>query len=634
MTAYAAGQTFQFIASASNTGATTININSIGLKSITRDGTTALVAGDIVSGGAYQLIYDGTQFQLTNSSNASVQVTSFSAGTTGLTPSTATTGAITLGGTLNVANGGTGLTTLATSRIPYGNGTGALSSSSTFVFDGTNLGVGTATPAVKLDVVGKISSTLAADNNLTVKSTGGSNSAFMQIDTSRTTYDYGGYLYYGQGAPLWNTGAVGNGQLNQRWSLDRYNGSSWVQMLNVDTSGNLGLGVTPSAWGSVINKVVEMANGVSLSAFQTAGIASSYLTTNAYNDGTNWRYKVNFASSQYQQVGDSHNWFVAPTGTAGNVITFTQAMTLNASGNLGIGTTSPTRKLDISTTVVGNSDVIAIGNNEYGAATYLNTNSASLIFNRGSSFPQGGITASNQTSGNLSDGYLAFSTATGGALAERMRIDSSGNLGIGNSSGIARLQAYISSSTIPTCNLRQDSTANILEGAVAGGALRFVVAWTGNVTNTNNSYGAISDIKLKENIVDTSPKLDKLNKVRIVNYNLKDNPNHKQIGVIAQELEAVFPSLIEESEDKKTVTKTREVEVPAVKEVLDDEGNVITAAVEATTRTEEYTEDILTGEVTKSVKYSVFVPILIKAMQEQQAMIDELKAKVAALEAK
>jgi trimeric autotransporter adhesin len=79
-------------------------------------------------------------------------VGSFSAGTTGLTPASATTGAVVLAGTLNVANGGTGLNTLASGRVPYGAGTSALASSSTFVFDGTNLGIGTSSPTAKLYV--------------------------------------------------------------------------------------------------------------------------------------------------------------------------------------------------------------------------------------------------------------------------------------------------------------------------------------------------------------------------------------------------------------------------------------------------------------------------------------------------
>lgn len=110
----------------------------------------------------------------------------------------------------------------------------------------------------------------------------------------------------------------------------------------------------------------------------------------------------------------------------------------------------------------------------------------------------------------------------------------------------------------------------------------------GNVVNLNNSYGPISDIKNKDNITDATPKLDDLMKVRVVNYNLKQNPELKQIGVIAQELESVFPGLVDEIEDR------------------DENGE-------------------LNGEKTKWVKMSVFVPMLIKAIQELKAEIDELK---------
>jgi hypothetical protein len=108
MSAYVTGQRFFFVAAATNTSACTLNINAIGVKSVTKNGTTALVAGDIVNGAVTQVVYDGTQFQLLNP--ASATVSSFSAGSTGLTPSTATTGAVTLAGTLAVANGGTGVT--------------------------------------------------------------------------------------------------------------------------------------------------------------------------------------------------------------------------------------------------------------------------------------------------------------------------------------------------------------------------------------------------------------------------------------------------------------------------------------------------------------------------------------------
>jgi len=66
MSAYVTGQRFTFIAAGANTGAATLNINSIGAKSITKNGATALTSGDIPSGAAVQVVYDGTQFQLLN----------------------------------------------------------------------------------------------------------------------------------------------------------------------------------------------------------------------------------------------------------------------------------------------------------------------------------------------------------------------------------------------------------------------------------------------------------------------------------------------------------------------------------------------------------------------------------------
>ena len=136
------------------------------------------------------------------------------------------------------------------------------------------------------------------------------------------------------------------------------------------------------------------------------------------------------------------------------------------------------------------------------------------------------------------------------------------------------------------------------EGA---GAYKFQVADSGNVTNTNNSYGAISDIKLKENITDATPKLDDLLKVKVKNFNFIGS-EEKQLGVIAQELEEIFPSMIDESEDFEEV------------EVEGEDGEITK-------------EKKSLGTITKSVKYSVFVPMLIKAIQELEARVKELEAK-------
>jgi hypothetical protein len=104
----------------------------------------------------------------------------------------------------------------------------------------------------------------------------------------------------------------------------------------LDASGNLGLGVTPSAWNS------------NTKAIQVSTAASFYgLTNNQARMGANhyydtagtFRYLTTAAASDYQQWNGVHAWYTAPSGTAGNAITFSQVMTLDASGNLLLGTT-------------------------------------------------------------------------------------------------------------------------------------------------------------------------------------------------------------------------------------------------------------------------------------------------------
>lgn len=82
LTAYATGMTVRFVAAGTNTGAATVNINSLGAKSITKNGTTALVAGDIQIGAALALTYDGTQFQVQSINQSITTIPSAATGTT------------------------------------------------------------------------------------------------------------------------------------------------------------------------------------------------------------------------------------------------------------------------------------------------------------------------------------------------------------------------------------------------------------------------------------------------------------------------------------------------------------------------------------------------------------------------
>ena len=104
------------------------------------------------------------------------------------------------------------------------------------------------------------------------------------------------------------------------------------------TSGNVGIGVTPSAWGSG-------ARALQIGAYtyvgqQTSG--SGNFGWNVYQDSASaFRYLSSNPALLHQLGNDGvYRWFTAPSGTAGNAITFTQAMTLDSSGNLLVGGTS------------------------------------------------------------------------------------------------------------------------------------------------------------------------------------------------------------------------------------------------------------------------------------------------------
>jgi hypothetical protein len=78
----------------------------------------------------------------------------------------------------------------------------------------------------------------------------------------------------------------------------------------------------------------------------------------------------------------------------------------------------------------------------------------------------------------------------------------------------------------------------------------FKVYQNGNVQNSNNSYGQLSDITLKENITDSNSQWDDIKAVKVRNYNFKDDPDKvNMIGVVAQEIETVSPKLVWEDKE-------------------------------------------------------------------------------------
>ena len=185
------------------------------------------------------------------------------------------------------------LTSGTANGVAYLNGSKAVTSGSALTFDGTNF------------------------------ATTGTASATKMIPTGGSATGNGMYL------PASNTLAWSN------------NGS---ETMRLDSAGNLGLGVTPSAWYSSGYRSIQFGQGSIFSATSlTSTTGGQSFAYNGFVDSTgNWKYinSNNTGAMLYQISNSSHAWSIAGNGTAGNAITFTQAMTLTAAGDLYVGTTS------------------------------------------------------------------------------------------------------------------------------------------------------------------------------------------------------------------------------------------------------------------------------------------------------
>ena len=301
----------------------------------------------------------------------------------------------------------------------------------------------------------------------------------------------------------------------------------------IDDSGNVGIGVAPSDW--TIGKAIDIGNAGSLFGDGINYTWDCGIVQNGYQYTANgWKYRASQSAAMYRINGNQHEWKTAPLGTAGNPITWTKAMSLDASGNL-----------------LANGSVMC----GYNGSSFQPSGSTALIAYGGD--------------GNSYCQIVGRNTSAGGSTT---------------------LETY------------------------SNGARRAAILDNGTFQSATNVYGGVSDAKLKENVVDTTPKLNKLMQVQVRNFNFIGQED-KQIGVIAQEIEQIFPSIVFETKD------TKQVEVTKTKDVIDGDGNVIQ---------EEYieTETQETGEVTKNVKYSIIYMMMLKGMQELNAKVEAMQLEI------
>ena len=358
-----------------------------------------------------------------------------------------------------------------------------------------------------------------------------------------------------------------------------------VESMRIDASGNLGINTTTPRGvldvlgsGSASSNNWAYISGGNVGATNPSASFSIGLAIgqnfSSGNSETNLVWGQTVGSGQYFSIS---KW----TGSA-----VTEQLRINSSGNVGIGTSNPTSSLVVAGNIAGSPTVdgVHLGVASGFACIELcgTSGTGSLI-----DFTKSGSDAPGRILYNNTSNFMGFSVNN----SERVRINSSGALLVAT-----------------TIDANTDGVVIQRGGAVNGGIIQLFKTGSGltngllnyygntyvggiNFDNTSTSFPTSSDIRLKKNIVDAPSAISKVQNIRIVSHGWKNDDAVVEFGVIAQELAPIAPSAVMQGDDG---------------------------------------EEVIT---TWSVDYSKLVPILTKAIQEQQAMIEELKAEVAALKA-
>jgi hypothetical protein len=359
--------------------------------------------------------------------------------------------------------------------------------------------------------------------------------------------------------------------------------------------------------------------------FRVEGDTEIYKTTNAavlYNQGVG---------------GANHRWYNAPSGTAGDAITFTQAMTLDASGNVGIGvtpsTTSAGQSLEID--VVG-SGLLSIG------STNLYTTS-SVYYDAGFKYAVSGVPVSYYGQSSGTHTWHTFPAGTAGNAAtggEAMRINSSGNLLVGdtvNYPGGATTKVYfrntlndwvtaLRNTNATPYGIRVDYSAFSPNGTGSqflfcndSTATRAEIRSNGGLANYSANNVNLSDERVKKDVENLGSQWNCIKEWNLVEfrYNEQADDAPKNYGVIAQQIQEHCPEVVQVFQEAKDAVEAKEA-------MLDEEGNIVEPAVEAQPAQEERI----------GVREQQMLWMAVKALQEAMERIETLEAKVAALEAK
>ena len=306
------------------------------------------------------------------------------------------------------------------------------------------------------------------------------------------------------------------------------------------------------------------------------------------------------------------------------------AITIDDNENVGIGLTNPSDFNDsINNLVVG-----SIASGSHGITIATHSTSTGYL-----SFADGATTAADEYRGLIEYDHSTNKMHFRTDASQRLTIDSDGRMGINCASSTQGILATFSTDNEESLklihntgsypyginvnfnNASPDDNIRWFFICIDSTTTRFKVFSDGDCQNHDNSYGSISDERIKEDIKDANSQWDDIKALKVRNFKRKDDVAQygenawEQIGLVAQEVELVSPKLIDESDPSDF-----ELEHCGFGEQNSDGEWVV--------KQDENGKDM----TVKGMKYSVLYMKAVKALQEAMERIEQLEAKVTALE--
>lgn len=347
-----------------------------------------------------------------------------------------------------------------------------------FVIDSSGrLGIATSSPAVEFQVNAASDVTIALSNSSSV--TSGNRGGISMFNSAVSTVGNIRFV------------AVTDNVGTEIQFYTRPAAGSLTQTMTLDSAGRLGLGISPSNWSGY--KVLQ----AGIASFVGASSGAYILSDNCYTDdaGVSWKYiSSSYAAAQYYAAAGAHVWRTASSGTANNVVSFTQALTLDTSGRLLVGT-----------------------------PTSLNSNALLQVYKA-----SGGL-ISIVDSDSLSDGESASFRVSGGTAI--------GELGAYKHSGIASPCIFLDIQA-------QDGASNYYWTDNSD-----IFRTSTNAANIGTTGGTVvgtqsSDERIKDILGPVEYGLDILKQIEPVRYTLKTEPDTEKLGFIAQQVQPLVPQSV------------------------------------------------------------------------------------------